>query len=526
VTDITYQKEADRKLRESEEKFRTLVENTIDWVWQVDPAGYYTYVNPDTEKIIGYGPDELCGKRPFDFMEAKEAERCGAFFATVVANRERIVAFEDTMLHKDGYPVVFETNATPLFDDEGLFQGYFGTCRDITERKQAEEEKTSLEEQFHQAQKMEAIGRLAGGVAHDFNNILTVILGHTEMAQAQVDPAQPLFADLSEIHQAAERSANLTRQLLAFARKQTISPQVLDLNETVEGMLKMLRRLIGEEIDLAWLPRTGLWPVNVDPSQIDQILANLCINARDAINGTGKVTIETDRVAIDQAYCGDHPDANPGEFVLLAISDNGCGMDKATLNNIFEPFFTTKAMDQGTGLGLATVYGIVKQNHGFINVYSEPGRGTTFKIYLPRYVTETGQIEPEGPVVPAARGDETILLVEDEAAILTVGRRMLEKLGYRVLTASKPGEAIRIAQEHAGEIHLLITDVVMPEMNGRELAQKLFSLCPRLKALFMSGYMANVIAPYGVLEERDNFIQKPFSMESLAARVRQVLDTQ
>ena len=299
---------------------------------------------------------------------------------------------------------------------------------------------------------------------------------------------------------------------------------MLDLNETVEGMLKMLRRLIGEDIDLSWLPGKDLWPVKMDPSQIDQILANLCVNARDAISGVGKMTIETGNRIFDEDYCAAHPGFVPGEYVMLAVSDNGCGMDKETQLHIFEPFFTTKEMGKGTGLGLATVYGIVKQNNGFINVYSEPGQGTTFSIYLPRHIGKAEQTQKEDPSEPAAHGSETILLVEDEPTVLEMTRMMLEKLGYTVLAAATPGEAIRLAEAHTGEIHLLMTDVVMPEMNGRDLVRNLLTRYPNLKSLFMSGYTADVIAHHGVLDPGVNFIQKPFSIKNLAAKVREVLD--
>jgi CheY-like chemotaxis protein len=367
------------------------------------------------------------------------------------------------------------------------------------------------------------VGRLAGGVAHDFNNMLGVILGHTEMALEQVDPAQPLHAGLTEIRNAATRSADLTRQLLAFARKQTIAPQVLDLNETVAGMLTMLKRLIGEDIDLHWQMEADLWPVRVDPSQIDQILANLCVNARDAISGVGKLTIELGNRTFDEDFCAAHAGLVPGEYVLLAVSDDGCGMDKETLSHLFEPFFTTKGMGQGTGLGLATVYGIVKQNHGFIDVSSEPGRGTTFKIYLPRDVGKAGPARRESAPEPLLRGQETILLVEDEPAILKMTKMMLERQNYTVLAARTPGEAIALAREHAGEIHLLVTDVVMPEMNGRDLAKNVMSLYPHVKRLFMSGHTANVIAHDSVLNEGMHFMQKPFSMKDLAVKVREAL---
>jgi signal transduction histidine kinase/CheY-like chemotaxis protein len=402
----------------------------------------------------------------------------------------------------------------------------FGIIQDITDRKRAEEEGRRLQEQLDQARKMESVGRLAGGVAHDFNNMLGVILGYTELSLVQVDPAGSLHFNLKEIQAATRRSADLTRQLLAFARKQTIAPRALDLNATLEAMLKMLRRLIGEDIALAWLPESGVWPIMMDPSQVDQILANLCVNARDAIAGVGTVTIETKNATFDEAYCAAHAGFSPGEYVMLAVSDNGCGMDKTTLGILFEPFFTTKETGKGTGLGLATVYGIVSQNHGFINVYSEPGEGTTFRIYLPRYREAAVARAAEEAPASVAHGHGTILLVEDESMILDIGRAMLEALGYRVLTAATPGEALRLAREHAGEIRLLMTDVIMPEMNGRELAQDLRSLCPQLKCLFTSGYTANVIAHHGVLEKGINFIPKPFSIQELAVHVRKALESE
>lgn len=397
-------------------------------------------------------------------------------------------------------------------------------ARFITERKRAEEEREKLQGQLAQAQKMESVGRLAGGVAHDFNNMLGVIIGHTELALEQVEQTQPLYVSLVEIRKAAQRSTELTRQLLAFARKQTVTPKVLDLNNTVEGMLNMLQRLIGEDIELAWRPGKDIGLIKMDPSQIDQILANLCVNARDAIMNTGMVAIETDSAAFDEVYCEEHPGFVPGEYVLLAVNDDGCGMDRDTLDKLFEPFFTTKPMGKGTGLGLATVYGIVKQNDGFINVYSEPGHGTTFKIYLPRCATKDALMPKEELARPVAGGQETILLVEDEPGILKMTLKMLERQGYTVLAASTPGGAMSQAAQYKGEIHLLMSDVIMPEMNGRDLAKDLLSIYPDLKLLFMSGYTADVIAHHGVLEEGVHFIQKPFSINDLAAKVREVLD--
>jgi signal transduction histidine kinase/CheY-like chemotaxis protein/PAS domain-containing protein len=391
------------------------------------------------------------------------------------------------------------------------------------ERKRAEQHAGHLQAQLVQAQKMESVGRLAGGVAHDFNNMLQTILGNVELAMEQAPAPGPLHDDLREIRGAAERSADLTRQLLAFARKQTIRPRRLDLNETVGGMLRMLRRLIGEDLHLVWMPGPNLWPVKVDPSQVDQILANLCVNARDAIDGVGRVTIETANVSLDDACTQIQPDAVPGDYVLLAVSDDGRGMDAETQRHLFEPFFTTKAVGEGTGLGLATVYGIVKQNGGLIGVASRLHHGTTFRIYLPRNDSDP----PPAPLPNPTRslgGSETILLVEDETQVLSLGRRILEQRGYTVLGASHPLTALSLASQHPGTIHLLITDVVMPGVNGRELRDRLRVDRPALRCLFMSGYTADVIADHGILDEGIEFLQKPFDIHGLAEKVRQILD--
>jgi CheY-like chemotaxis protein len=339
----------------------------------------------------------------------------------------------------------------------------------------------------------------------------------------QMDQTHPLYQDLTEVQKAAERSASLTRQLLGFARKQTVCPRVLDLNETIEGMLIMLRRLIGEDIILSWRPDTKLWPVKMDPSQIDQILANLCINARDAIQAGGKVIIETKNRQIDHDYCLNHPGFIPGEYVLLTVGDDGCGMDKEIISHLFEPFFTTKGIGKGTGLGLATIYGIVKQNNGFIDVYSEPGQGSIFHVYLPRYLGKIEAIPKAPSAAPLGHANETILLVEDEPAILKMIATMLQQLGYKVLTAPTPAEAIRLASESTEKIDLIMTDVIMPEMNGRELADTLSVQYPAIKHLFMSGYTADVIVHHGVLEDGVHFIQKPFSKEDLSINLRKAL---
>jgi len=400
----------------------------------------------------------------------------------------------------------------------------FGIIQDITERKQSEEERAKLQAQLNQAQKMESIGRLAGGVAHDFNNILTAILGYTELAMNRCRPSDPIHNDLKIIENSALQSAGLVRQLLAFARKQTVAPKVLDLNDTVAGMLKMLQRLIGEDIKFGWMPGTGLWSLKIDPSQIDQLLANLFVNARDAITGVGKITIETGNMVFDKAYCDVHTGFVPGEYVMLTVSDDGFGMDRETIAQIFEPFFTTKERGKGTGLGLATVYGIVKQNGGFINVYSEPGNGSTFKIYLPRFLGEAvASVVARSLEFPKGCG-ETVLLVEDDAVILKLGSLMLEQLGYMVLIADTPTEALRLAKAPGNEINLLLTDVVMPEMNGRDLARLLKEMIPGLKCLFASGYTADVIAHHNILDEGVHFLEKPFSMKSLATKVRDALE--
>jgi CheY-like chemotaxis protein len=350
-----------------------------------------------------------------------------------------------------------------------------------------------------------------------------VISGHTELALEQSQPGEQIYQDLLEIQSAAARSANLTRQLLAFARKQTVCPVLLDLNDTVGSMLKMLQRLIGEDIELAWLPGHDLWPVKIDPSQVDQILANLAVNARDAITGVGQLTIETANVDLDEEYCANHLGFVRGQYVQLEVSDNGCGMDSKILAHIFEPFFTTKKEGQGTGLGLATVYGIVKQNQGFINVYSEPGQGTTIRIYLPRVKMEAMGTRPETSREEPPRGAETILIVEDDPAILDISKRFIERFGYKVLTAASPKLALKLVEEFTGTIDLLITDVVMPEMNGKELARLLQEMKPGIKCLFMSGYTADAIARQGILDEGICFLPKPFSSREIALKIREAL---
>ena len=398
------------------------------------------------------------------------------------------------------------------------------TVWDVTERKREEVEKEKLRAQLQQVQKMESVGRLAGGVAHDFNNILGIIIGNAETAVGLIGPDEPIDKNLREILDASHRSADIIRQLLAFARKQTIDPKALNLNDTIQGMLQMLSRLIGEDIKIHWIPGKNLWSVRMDATQIHQILANLVVNSRDAIDGVGTVTLETDNVVFDESYCRGHEGAVPGEYVLLAVSDTGSGISPEILGQLFDPFFTTKELGRGTGLGLATVYGIVKQNNGFISVSSEPGQGTTFKIHVPRHIVEVEHEREATAVKKSLTGSETILVVEDEAALLEISRINLARMGYTVLTARTPREAIVLAETHPGEIHLLLTDVVMPEMNGRELMERLRSIRPSMKSIFMSGYTSDVIAHRGVLDEGISFLQKPFTRTTLAAKVRESLD--
>jgi PAS domain S-box-containing protein len=507
-------------LRKSEARSMAILQSALDGFWIVDKMGKILDVNDAYCKMIGYTREELLLMTipQVETVESKEE---------VLVHIQRVLAgeharFETAHRRKDGSLLFIDLSAQRL---PGTETEIFSFLRDITERKQAEQAQKKLQEQLNQAQKMESIGRLAGGVAHDFNNMLGVILGHTELAMEQVDSSQPLQADLEEIQKAAQRSADLTRQLLAFARKQTIATKILNLNDIIPGMLKMLQRLIGEDVDLSWKSEAELWSVKMDPSQIDQILTNLCVNARDAIAGVGKILIETGNRTIDEAYCSEHNDFSPGEYVLLTVSDNGLGMNQEIMNHIFEPFFTTKAVGQGTGLGLATVYGIVKQNKGFIIVNSSPGKGTTIRIFLPRYLEMVAQTMTKVPADCFDGDHETVLLVEDEPAILKMVGRILEKLRYNVLTAGSPGEAIRLAEEYDSEIHLLITDVIMPEMSGLKLSESLLSFYPNLKRLFMSGYTADLIAHRGILEEGVQFIQKPFSKNDLADKIRQVLKT-
>ena len=520
--DILQRQKTEARLRASEERFRSFVENANDIVFSLSPGGAFVYVSPNVEELLGYSVRELEGREFQSLVHPEDLPACLTALERVMAG-DKISGIEYRVRHRNGDWHWHMTNAAPVRNAEGQLIG-LGIARDITGLKADAAERAVLQDQLVQLQKIESVGRLAGGVAHDFNNMLQVILGHVELAMERNAAGQSARDDLLEIRKAAERSSGLTRQLLAFARKQTVAPKILDLNDTIHGMLQMLRRLIGENIDLSWRPGRGLGPVRMDPSQIDQILANLCVNARDAVAGAGAIAIETTGESFTPEHCAANPAHLPGDYIRLSVSDNGCGMDKEVLGKLFEPFFTTKPVGEGTGLGLSTVYGIVRQNHGFIDVASKPGQGTTFHVYLPRHSEAPPQAAPAPARAPAGTARETILLIEDDPAILAISRTMLERLAYRVVGAQSPDAALQLARDHAGPIHLLMTDVVMPGMNGHDLAARLLDPHPHIKRLYMSGYTADVIAHHGILDDGIHFIQKPFTLAELEAKVRETLD--
>ncbi|HNX34055.1 MAG TPA: CHASE domain-containing protein [Kiritimatiellia bacterium] len=509
-------------LAESETRFRSLVDGAPDAIF-VQTGGTFAFLNPSAAILFGAPSCEaLIGRAVLDFSLPDNRDAVQERIRRLNEKRQPVPAIEETIVRSDGQAVAVEISAVPF-----RFWGENGAlvfARDISARKRAEEQHRKLEEQFHQSQKLESLGQLAGGVAHDFNNMLQVILGNTELLLQESVPESPLAETLRDIRNAGQRSAELTRQLLAFARKQTVAPRPLDLNATIADQLKLLGRLIGEHISLRWLPGEGLPPVKMDPAQVNQILTNLAVNARDAIRERGTLTVETSHLFVDTEDTFDELDIGPGHYLVLAVSDDGCGMDKATRAHIFEPFFTTKPTGQGTGLGLSTVYGIVRQCDGFVNVYSEPGHGSTFRIYLP---SSTDTVP-----APSAKADEaahaltphTVLLVEDEPSLLNFAVKLLKKMGLTVLAAKGPAEALRLAEANPDAIHLLLTDVVMPDMSGRELQLRLLQQRPQLRTLFMSGYTADVIAHHNVLDEGIHFLQKPFSAAELRHAVIEVFN--
>jgi len=489
-----------------------------DIIVEVDADKVYTWVNQAGLEFFG---DDVLGKEAAHYFEGEQEtyQRVQPIFN----GAEDIVYVESWQRRRDGEKRLLAWWCRVLKDDRGSVTGALSSARDITELRRAEETLRSTEEQLRQAQKLEAIGQLAGGVAHDFNNILMAIKGYCQLMEAEMREDDPLAKDLAQIESCADRAAGLTRQLLAFSRKQTLQPEVLDLNALVKNLDKMLRRLIGEDVDLVTALAGGLGRVKADPGQVEQVIMNLAVNARDAMPQGGKLIIETANVHLDEEYAREHVSVVPGPHVMLAVTDTGSGMDEETRSKIFEPFFTTKGKDKGTGLGLSTVYGIVKQSGGNIWVYSEPGKGTSFKVYLPREEA-TLLSQARRKVKVACGGGELVLAVEDEATVRDLFQRMLEKLGYRVEVAANGGEALIAVEEEGLRPDLLVTDVVMPGMSGKVLAERIHRAMPGLKVLYTSGYTDNAIAHHGVLDPGTPFIQKPFNMDDLAAKVREVLD--
>ncbi|HUO25002.1 MAG TPA: ATP-binding protein [Candidatus Aquilonibacter sp.] len=508
---------AQEGLRRSEINFRSLVTNAPYGICRCDSAGQLLHSNPAMQTMLGYSSEELVGIHlgglyvdTHQWFQLADYLREGEPFTGLIVEWKR----------KDENPIVVRVSGRAVSDgDNGrVFELY---TEDVTERR-------ALEQQLRQSQKMEAVGRLAGGIAHDFNNLLMVILGYSEFLLERVGPeVAALRTPAQEISNAAHRASTLTRQLLAFSRKQMLAPKILDLNEVVTENLKMLTRMIGEDIDLVMVPGAELGAVRADAGQIEQVIMNLAVNARDAMPSGGKLTLETSNVSLDEDYARFHAPLKPGNYIMLAISDTGAGMDAETQSHIFEPFFTTKGT-KGTGLGLSTVYGIIKQSGGYIWVYSEPGKGTTFKIYLPRVADQAesaAQVATAKEVPAVEPGSETILLVEDEANLRYLARQYLQKQGYRVIEAADGAVAMQIAVAHEGVIHLLLTDVIMPGMNGRELAQRISEIRPNVKILYMSGYTENVIGHNGMLDAGVRLLQKPFNLRDLKDKVREVLDS-
>ncbi len=519
-------------VRAAEQQYRRIIDTAQEGIWTMNADHVTTWVNPYCAALLGYTPDDMVGRTVESFLFAEDL---GDHGEQMNSRREgRHGMYERRFRHKDGHPVWAIVSATAFIDEAGRFQGSLAMITDNNERRRAQTEKENLQAQLLQAQKMESVGRLAGGVAHDFNNMLSVIIGHAEMSLPGLPQDQRVAASLREILLAARRSAELTRQLLAFARKQTVTPKVIDLNEALTGIVEMLRRLIGEGIDLVVCPEPSLGLVRLDPTHLDQLLTNLVINARDAITGHGTIRIatrnasmgpvarppaRTDGPGVEEPW----PGMAAGEYVILTVADTGKGIDQEIAARIFEPFFTTKEVGKGTGLGLAVVHGVVQQNQGFIKVDSEPGTGTTFALAFPRHVgAETATTET--PVaVERADGHATILVVEDESSLLAFTQALLSELGYNVLATRSPRQALEVVRGTAGPIDLLITDCVMPEMNGRELVTQVRQIREDIRCIYISGYAADVLGGEGLADGTGVFLQKPFTIRQLSDTVRQVL---
>jgi PAS domain S-box-containing protein len=535
--DVSDRVRAEERVRQSEERLHQAIRVADIGFFDHDHVKGERYWSPELRQIAGLQPDDPLPPHPgtnpaekMAWMHPDDRELIvGAVARAHASDSDGFYDVEYRFIRPDGEVRWLKVRSQTFFRGEGATRHpvrTVGGAQDITDRKLAEADRVRLQEQLTQAQKMESVGRLAGGVAHDFNNMLSVIIGRVELALHGVEAGAPVRADLEEIRGAARSAADLTRQLLAFARRQVVAPRVLDLNAAVAGSLAMLRRLIGEDIELTWTPSGDAGRVRMDPSHVDQVLTNLAANARDAIDGVGRVTVRTRRTVRLRHECVGHDGMARGPYAVLEVSDTGRGIDPGAAAHLFEPFFTTKPVGRGTGLGLATVYGIVKQNGGCIEVDSEIGRGTTVRIFLPSVEADVTGATTDMAAGLTQSGHETVLLVEDESAVLRLSKIVLERFGYNVLTAGTPAEAIQLFESHQGRVHLLVTDVVMPEMNGRELAARLRESRPELKTLFVSGYSASALAPRGVLDEGVHFLQKPFSLEDLANSVRHALDAQ
>jgi PAS domain S-box-containing protein len=514
--DISDRKLAEEAMRRSQQRLSIHFEHTPLAVVEWDLEFRVVAWNPSAERVFGYSRGEAIGQHGSFIVPAQFRQYVDQVWQDLLNQRGGTRNTNDNVT-KDGRTISCEWYNTPLVDDSGRVLGVASLVQDVTER-------VALEERLRQSQKMEAVGRLAGGVAHDFNNLLTVILGYSQILAEGLPAGSRLADSTAQIKSAADKASGITRQLLAFSRKQVLSPRVINLNDIMLNLDSLLRRLIGEDIEVLTVPDKGLGSVRADPGQIEQVIMNLALNARDAMPRGGKLTLETSNAQLDESYARRHQPAEPGRYVMLAVSDTGHGMSAETQARIFEPFYTTKEVGKGTGLGLSMVYGIVKQSGGYIWVYSEPDRGTTFKIYLPR-VDQPAEVTAENRSKTVQRGTETILLVEDDAQLRQLSSSVLAHCGYKMLVAASPEEGVGICRENHRDIHLLITDVVMPRMNGRQLAEQVAQISPNIRVLYISGYTSNAIVHYGVLDPGLWFLPKPFSLSSLVAKVREVLDS-
>jgi two-component system cell cycle sensor histidine kinase/response regulator CckA len=518
VSDITEHKRTEEALKKSEQRYRNLVESTADWVWASDPEGRQTFANEAAKDILGYELHEIIGASADSFIHPEDAKRVQKWLKKAVEEKKgwknAVIRWE----HKDGSIKFLESTARPVLNSEGDLVGFVGIDRDVTER-------LWLEQQLSQAQKMEAIGTLAGGVAHDFNNFLSIVIGNVDLMLMELKEGHPFHGEIMEIRNAATGAASLTRQLLAFSRKQVIHPEIIHLNDVIDTASKMLERLISENIDFQTFLDPDLEPVKVDSGQMEQVIINLSVNARDAMATGGQLTIETKNLYLNEDFFQSQGvKGEVGPYVMMRVSDTGCGIEEKILPHIFIPFFTTKGMERGTGLGLSSVYGIIKQNNGYIFVQSKPGKGSVFEIYLPAAKEGKKPAAADIIIEDSLAGEETILVVEDDMQLKKLTSRILERYHYRVLQASNGEEALKVSQKHDGPIDLVLTDVIMPGMNIQEVAERIKSRRKETKILYMSGYMDNSISQYGVLESGIDFLQKPYTPEGLFRKIREVLD--